>query len=214
MANIDNLPQVQACAIAVTDLDANGIITASADSRYVSSALTELQVNPVYRDATEIEEPNACDTICVNFKGDDSLKRVDVSLTICTFDPYLIAKLGGGDILTDAGVNGYAFPAIGPLTGNGVSIEVWSRRIDDGVQHDEYPWAWWVLPRVKNLRWGNQTFNNGSRLPVFTGQALENPNWFDGPDNDWPVASDRVVQWFPVAALPTIDNAPSAVAAS
>jgi hypothetical protein len=206
MPNTDDLPQVQACAIRVAVLDPNGVPSPGAGNLYTSEALTELSATPVYTDAQEIEDVNACGTTCVSYVGDDSFKRLDVALTVCTHDPFLNAMLSGGEVLTDDGINGFALPAIGPLRGNGVSIEVWAKRVDDGELHDEYPYAWWVLPRVKNLRYGVRTFNNGSSLPQFTGRAYENPNWYDGPMNDWPVTSDRAMQWFPVASLPTIDG--------
>ncbi len=206
MANEDNLPQVQACALRVTILEPSGVPLPGAGNVYTTDTLTELTATPVYEDADELTEKNACGTVCVNFTGDDSLKRADVALTICTHDPYLLAMLSDGDVLTDSGLHGFAMPPIGPLTGAGVSLELWSKRIDDGDLHDEFPYAWWVLPRVKNLRMGARTFSNGTALPQFTGRAGENPNWFDGPLNDWPVASDRIIQWFPVAALPTIDG--------
>lgn len=206
MANEDNLPQVQGCALRVAVLDPSGVPLPGAGNLYTSDALTELAFTPVYADADEVEEKNACGTVCVSLTGDDSLKRGDVALTICTHDPYLLAMLGDGDVLSDGGINGFAMPPIGALSGPGVSLEVWSKRVDDGDLHDEYPYAWWVIPKVKNLRMGARTFNNGSALPQFTGRAYENPNWYDGPLNDWPVSSDRLIQWFPVAALPAISG--------
>lgn len=214
MANNDCLPQVQACAIRIAQLDASGVPNPGANQLYVTDAFTELVLTPVYEDGDEVTEKNACGAVALNYKAADSFKRADVQLTIISGDPYLSALLGRGDVLTDGGVNGYAFPEIGSAESDGISIELWARRIDDGSPHAEYPWAWWALPKVQNLRLGARTFGNASQLPVFTGQALENPNWFDGPLNDWPVASDRVAQWFPTAALPTIECGPQTLAAS
>lgn len=214
MAYSNFLPVVQACAIRVAELDGAGVPNPGTLNLYTCDALTELQVTPVYTDGDEIEQKNACGGICINYKGDDSLKRADVAITVCTPDPYLSAMLGGGDVLTDGGIQGYAYPPIGTLTGDGISIEVWAKRIDDGDLAADYPYMWFVLPKVKNLRHGQRTFNSGAQLPVYSGQALENPNWFDGPLNDWPVASDRILQYFPVDSLPTIDCLPATLAAS
>lgn len=215
MANNDCLPQLQACAMRVTYLDGSGVPNPGSQQLYVTKSFTEIVLTPVYEDGDEITEKTACGEVGVNFKSPDSFKRADIQITVVQQDPYLQAMLGQGDVLTDAGVRGYAFPPIGSIESDGVSIEVWARRIDDGDMHAEFPWAWWVFPKVTNLRHNARTFNNGSQLPQFTGQALENENWLDGPLNDWPVGSDRVAQWFPVADLPdTSTCGPQTLAAS
>src|SRR5688572_12746605 len=143
MPNNDCLPQVQACAIRVAYLDANGVPSPGANKLYVSDALSELTTEPVYEDAEEIAEANACGTLAVNYQGEPTLKRADGELTIVTQDPYLVSMLGGGDVLTDSGLHGFAYPAIGQINSAPISIELWAKRIDDGELHDEYPYAWW-----------------------------------------------------------------------
>lgn len=218
MANNDCLPQVQACRIRVANLEPNGVPDPGADNLYTSDALVELTATPVYEDGTNIRQKNACGTVCLDYSGDDSFVRYDIALTICTQDPRLMSMLGGGDVITDVvngeTVRGYAGPAIGALSGNGVSLELWAVRVDDGQKHAEFPYAWHVYPKVTNLREGVRTFSDGSQLPQFTGRAFENPNWFDGPTNDWPAASDRAHQWFPTAVLPTATCGPVALAVS
>lgn len=214
MANNDCLPQVMACRLRVCKLDSNGVPSPGANKLYVTDAFASLTATPVYVDADEIEEKNGCGEVAINYKGDDSFKRLDVELQIHTHDPYLAEMLGLGTVLTSGGVNGYAVPPIGALTGNGVSVEVWAKRIDSGALHAEYPYAWWVLPKVQNLRHGTKTFNNGAHIQTFTGQAVENENWYDGPLNNWPVASDRALQWFPTASMPAVVCGPQTVTAS
>jgi hypothetical protein len=199
------LPQVQACAIRVTQLDAAGSPLGGASALYTSDALTTLTASPQYEDADEITEKNACGTVCVDYKGDDSFKRLDIDLTICTVDPYLHQLLSqSGDTLTDGEAIGFAYPPLGALVGDGISIELWSKRILNGALDPDFPYAWWALPLVKNLRLGDREFANSAQASPFTGQANENPNWLDGPLNDWPVASDRVLQFIPTTELPDI----------
>lgn len=214
MANNDCIPQIQACAIRVAVLDSNGVPHPGANSLYVSDALTELTLTPNYTDGETIEQRNACGGLCISYRSPDTLNWLDVSLTICSQDPYLVQMLGGGTVLTSTGLHGYAFPDIGVITGNGVSIELWAKRIDGADVHADYPYAWWALPKVRNLRHGVRTFNNGSQLPVFSGQAVENANWFNGPANDWPSASSQAAQWFPDNALPTVVCGPQTLPAS
>lgn len=198
------LPQVQAVAMRVTALDISGVPLPGTDTMIISNALTSLAVSPVYTDGDEIEEKGANGGVCVNYRSADTFKRLDVTITLCTPDPYLEAALSGGDVLEAGGLVGFASPPLGIVTGNGVSIELWALRIDNGALDVDSPYAWYVYPRVQNLRLGDFTHQNGAILPVFSGQAVENPNWYDGPGNDWPATSDRVSQWIETSALPTV----------
>lgn len=206
MAEEDCRPQVQACAIQVARLDTDGAPLAGLTNLYRSDALVSLAFTPVYTDGDEIEDKNACGAVKVNYRGPDSFKRGDVTIELLTPDPFLSEMLSGGDVLTGAGPipDGFAAPPIGEVTGNGVSVELWARRIDDGDQDADYPWAHWAYTKLKNLRLQPHTQANASLHPTFSGQALENPNWGDGPDGGWPATSDRVFQWVPSATIPTV----------
>lgn len=199
------LPQIQACRLRVTLLDATGAVTTGDESMYVSKAFTQVTATAVYTDGDEIEDKNACGEVEVNFRSQDSFKRLDIEITLMTPDPYLTQLLSGGVVL-DAGADqvGFAYPAIGPASDQIVSIELWAKRINNGKLDPDYPYAWWAIPQLQNLRIGDKTFASGTQLTVVSGQAVENSNWGDRPLNDWPVASDRVAQWIPTDALPDV----------
>lgn len=204
MANLC-LPQVQACAIRVAKLDSNGVPHPGAKSLYTSHALVSMTVNGVYTDGDEIEEKGACGTVLINYKGDDTFKRADVEITVATHDPDLMAMLSDTDVIvagSDPTLFGVQAPAIGPVGGNGVSVELWAKRINNGDLDPDFPYERWALPKIKSLRPGNFTFDSGANMPSFTGQALENINWSDGPVNDWDFTSDRVWQHGPDTTLP------------
>jgi hypothetical protein len=216
MAEQPCLPQVQAVRLRVAKLLASGIPEPGASNLYVTDALVTLTATPVYVDGDEIEQKNAAGAVCVNYVGDDSFKRIDLSIQMCTWDPYLGAWFSDGDTLTafDGGRVGYAGPSIGVVGTTAVSIEVWTNRIDDGSLDTESPYCWHAYPRVKNLRISDWTHENGALLPTFTGRAFENPNWYDGPLNDWTAASDRCHQWVPTDTLPTAACGPAQLVAS
>lgn len=203
MAEQPALPQVHGIRMRVAQLDQNGVPTPGTDQLYVTDAFTKVSVAPVYTNGAEIERKNAQGETCTHYKSADTFKRMDITIELCSPDPYLAAMLSGGDVLTNLLRTGFAPPALGPITGDGLSVEVWSRRIDEGEEDADSPYGWWVYPRVKNLRLGNYEHGDSDVLPVFTGQAYENPNWLDGPLNDWPVASTKVFQTMPTAELPT-----------
>lgn len=212
----DCLPQVHACAIRIAVLDSNGVPRPGADNLYTSAALTEVTWNPNVKEGAEVEEENACGTLCVSFKADDSIKWWDFGITLCSPDPYLEAILSGGDTI-DLGADvpaGYAAPPIGVIQAERISVELWAKRVLDGDLDPDFPYAWWAFPKIANLRPGDRTFNSGSQQPQFSGRSLENPNWFDGPTNDWPAASDRAAQWVPTTTLPEIVCGPQALAAT
>lgn len=212
----DCLPQVQACAIRVALLEPNGVPQPGAEKVLTSSAFSEITFNTNVKDGAEVEEENACGDVCVSYQGDPSIKWWDWGITLCSPDPYLESVFSGGTLL-DLGANippGYAVPEIGTIRAVPVSVEVWAKRILNGDLDPDFPYARWAFPKVVQLRPGDRTFNSGAQAPQFVGRSLENPNWFDGPLNDWPAASDRAAQWVPDTALPEITCGWQSLAAS
>lgn len=202
MAN-DCAGQLQVCATRVVRLEDDGSPDVGANNMYVSDALATMTVTPVYTEGAEIVEPNACGSNLIDFTAPPELRRADFELTLVIEDPQLVEMLSGGTVLTSGAAVGWAMPPVGELDVQPVSIEVWVKRIIDGVQHATLPWARWLFPWADNLRVGAKTFANGVVRPVISGQLHENDQWLDGPLNDWLVASDRVFQWLPVSSIPT-----------
>lgn len=108
-----------------------------------------------------------------------------------------------GSSFTDIG---YRAPEVGanPLP-NGVSIELWTRALQDGTFASELPYFHWVLPRAF-VRPSDAWTASGEdpMLPAFEGFSLQNANWGDGPVGDWEFESDRVWQYVRVAAPPDL----------
>lgn len=211
------LPQIHGEMLRLAKLDTNGVPLPGAGNLYVTDALVRLSLDTEVTEGDEIEVKNAKGQVCLAHTGDDSLKWGNIEIEICTHDPYLIDFLTmfAGDVLTDGDARGYAAPPIGPITGTGISMEVWAKRIDDGNLDVDYPYAWHVLPWVRKLRQGGpRVFENAASNPVFVGKAYENPHWSDGPLNDWPVASDRWHQWIETTTVPVAVCGVQALAAS
>lgn len=202
------LPQLQACRLRIALLDATGAPDPGDTSMVVSKSFTSLATTAVYTDGTETEEKNACDEVEVSFRANDSFKRLDFTLTLLTPDPYLSALMSDGVLLEDgiAPNNrvGYAYPPIGTVSDKHVSIELWAKRINNGVLDPDWPYAHWAFPLAQNLRIGDKEFANGNQVTTISGQLLENTNWGNGPGNDWDWASDRVAQWMPTDTLPSV----------
>lgn len=205
MAN-DCLPQVSACAIRVARLDGSGVPQPGASNLYVSDSLTKLTRTPAYEDGDEIKQKNGCGAVCLDYKSPPSYLREDATLELCSVDPELMQMLIGGAVLTSGARVGQAAPAIGVISTqaqNGVSIELWAKRIRNGVVDATNPYAWYVFPKVTNIKLTSANHENAAHLPAFSLEMYENPNWFNGPLNDWPAASDKTWQWLPWNSIPT-----------
>lgn len=198
----------------ITNLQADGTPATGSEDAYVTDALVTCTPTPVYADGDELEQKNACGEVVVNFVGDDSFKRIDLAIQVATPDPYLATFLSTGSTIegtgADAGRIGFKAPPIGVVSSNGVSIELWAKRIDDGVLDADSPYFHVVFPRVKNLRMGDWVHGNQPWLPNFSGRAYENPNFYDGGFNDVGYTADRVMSYFPTATLPTASCGPIA----
>lgn len=202
MAENSKLPQIQAVRLRVTKLAADGAPAPGAHNLYTTDSFVKVGFEPVYTDGEEIEDKNAQGGVCAYVKGESTFKRGDVTVEVCTPDPYLVQLLEGGTVLTVGDRTGYAAPALGGLTTQAISIEVWAKRIANGDLDADSPYAWWAYPKLKNLKRQGHEQGNSTLKQVFVGEAYENPNWGTGPLDDYPAATDRVHQWFPTATLP------------
>ena len=207
--------QIQACAMRISKLDGSGVPNPGAQNMYVTNSLITLGYTAEVAVGDDVEVRNACGEVCLSYKDCDRLKRLNVEITLCKPDPELMEVLVGGTRLVSGDAVGYAFPQLNATScPQGVSIELWARAVNSaGSPDDLFPYNWWVFPRVY-LQHNAATFENGPFQPQFSGFAIENENWFDGPLNDWPVASTRVAQMIPTDDIPTPSCGYAAIAAS
>lgn len=108
--------------------------------------------------------------------------------------------------------NGYAYPAVGEnAVPDGISFEAWARNVaqpgtpgyPSGQQIGQAPYVHWVFPRLY-LAKGDRTLDGENPVNgMFSGYGVENSGWGNGPFNDWPYASNRLVQFAYTNAVPT-----------
>lgn len=132
--------------------------------------------SPQFEDGDEINEKAADGSVCVTYKADDSLTRLDFSLSLCSPDPEVSAIIAGGCVVKDADgeIIGYTSVPVGSAVGNPVSIEIWSIANIGGKPAGDKPYWHWVFPYVKVRYEGDREFTNGMLANEFTGQALGN----------------------------------------
>lgn len=206
-AGNDCAASLQACALRVARLGADGVPIPGATAAYVTDTLVKLILKPVVIAGDEIQTKNACGALCVDYKELDVLGRLDLELEICSPDPELHEILLGGTLITSGGQTiGYQYPALKtPANVNGVSMEIWTKAIIGDDLAANRPYFHWALPRT---RWmlSDKNMENAAMTNVLNGFATENPNWFNGPFGDWVGDSSKVAQWERVGSgnLPNI----------
>lgn len=182
----------------------NGAPLVGADNAYQTDSLVQMQFGLEYEEGEEIIQRNGAGRICLTYKAPDSLKRAAISgLQFCTPDPNVLEFLIGGEVIEDGDGNqiGYRAPEVGSEpTPNGVSIELWTRAIIEGAYSGYFRW---VFPRVFLRPSGDWTASGSDAMvPEFEGFGTQNPNWGDGPTNDWDYESDRVWQYVQTEDFP------------
>lgn len=93
----------------------------------------------------------------------------------------------------------------------GVSLEVWQKAVTGNVQATVNPWVRWAFPQSV---WApsDREIGNAVMATKFTGFLYENPNWGNGPFNDWTMPSPstasltRAWGWCRESSLPTVQN--------
>lgn len=143
-------------------LNTNGFMTAS--------------FSPVFEDGDEINDKAADGSVCVTWKNDDTLTRLDFALSVCSPDPEVAVMLAGGGVVKDSGNNiiGYSSTMVGDVVGSPVAIELWSIANIDGKPTADAPYWHWVFPYVKLRYDGDREFSNGRLANEFSGRALGN----------------------------------------
>ena len=208
------LPQINVCALRVCSLNTNGTTLIGSATSYATDAAVSIGLTPVYVDGQTTSELNGCGSNFINYTADPTLTRWDLELDVWSTDPnFLDIVLPGGAVLTGgSGEKGFAYPGIGTVTGQ-ISLEFWQKRINDNVLDATFPYAHHAMPFLKNIKLGKRDVsNNGVSHTIITAEGYENDNWFNGPGDDWAVASDKPYQWIPKATLPTMNCTAATIA--
>jgi hypothetical protein len=104
---------------------------------------------------------------------------------------------------------GSTFPSLGvQAADNGISLEVFTKAFDGAGPAAIRPFLKHALTRTY-WRQDTKEFTNAKQGQAFTGYAIENPGWGNGPWNDWvdPSPSARTLTraygWHRASSLPT-----------
>jgi len=174
MAYRDGASSVQGILMRITPLAVEGTIDPTKPVHWTKGFIS-LSFSPEITTGDEIETKAADGSVCVSWKADDSLKRINVNLSLCNVDPEALVLLTGGQTLmndTDQAI-GYTSAPVGSSVGNPVAIEVWSYR-NVGGKPGTPPYWHWAFPYVKVRYDGEREFGNAALANTFTGQGVGN----------------------------------------
>lgn len=212
---VDYASSIQAVALRVTKLGADGAPLVGADNAFVTSQFTRVSFTPEYEAGEEIQQKAADGTNCVYYKMDDVLKKVNLEVAICNPQPEAYEMLAGGSLL-GAGPEplGWAAPEIGEVAvPDGVGLEVWTRAIVNGRPAVVNPFIRWVFPYIKTRMDGERVMENGLMAHAFSGEGFGNAEFGDGPVGDWDYPTVSALQYVREATAPTGINGYQAVVA-
>ena len=220
MAARDGASSVLGRLLRVTPLTLEGAVDTTKPV-YVTTGFISASFSPEYEDGDEITEKAANGSVCISYKADDTLKRLNFSLSLCSPDPEAAAVLAGG-LLIEADpdrcdgvagtIAGYSSPTVGASADNPVAVEIWSIANVGGKAAAGQPYWHWVFPYVKVRYTGDREFGNSALSNEFEGQGLGNDSlvtaglYYDtgksedgfpgGADEDWVTYKSALVNPF------------------
>lgn len=192
------LTSVYAERLRVVRLHADGSLDPGTENMYVTDALISIGSEPEIEAGEELTQRNGGGAICVTASGDDSIRRFNLTLSLCQLDSELIEMLTGATLIESGGVTvGLQMPRQGDVQPI-VCVEAWSQARTASEQASEDGsnlWFHWVWPKV---RWtiGGHTLENGILTVPLTGKAEENDSMGLGPAADWPAVITAAEAWF------------------
>lgn len=128
MSGNDGAISLQACALRMARLAADGSTPAGATNSIVTNGLIKLEGKMVYEAGAEFTVINGCGQVAHTYKDPDHLKRIDATLTITNPDVELAELNAGMSLITAGGQSiGASAPAVGAAPPLGVSVEVWTK---------------------------------------------------------------------------------------
>lgn len=178
---------IQGLCLRVTRLDSccNTPATGTLSSFVVSDSFITLGLTAELDDPDEFILKLASGRLCINEIGQATLKRYTVQMSLCNADPDLFEIMGGITKVIDFNGDTVGYEVDQDLSGGSrFSLEFWTRVPQDQcVAGVPTSYVYWLLPCLKNGRFGDVTIENGPLEFSFTADALPSSAWGTGPFN-------------------------------
>lgn len=176
--------------VRLTKLNECGSVVNGPNSTLTAEALVTGTFTPNYAEAQEISILNANGDECISDRSAVSLRWIDISLNVCTWDPTMINLITGDPLVLDNATptpNMVGWSIDTDLTGSAnFGLEIWSGiagQSCDPAGNTKY--QYWLLPWVKDAQWGEWLpAQNDGITATWTARAVTGGNWGVGPYDD------------------------------
>jgi hypothetical protein len=184
------------CGIRVSRLSPTCACVAGVNNAVSTSAIVRIDSTPEYETGDDYTQKNGCGDICLSLKDCDQLKRMNLELELCVRDMELLELLTGAHLYSQtfapaaAQVAGYSRRGVGQSCPDPVSVEIWSKVIDNtgacSDVTDSTPLYWRTIWPRATFTLGDVSFANEIATINLSGFAEPNPAFLDGCFNDVP----------------------------
>jgi hypothetical protein len=182
---------IKVAVVRAARLDASCTPVSGATNGAASKAIVRLQAAAENEAGQEYQQKNGSGDILISVKDEDRLKRMNLQLELATRDFELIELLTGATAISSGasgGTIGISRRGVGSAAPSPVSLEIWTKVATSAGSCATAGSAQWfrnVYPKVV-FSMGDSEFGDSVAMVMLTGIAEANPNWGDGPFNDWP----------------------------
>lgn len=204
---------IKARRMRLTAVDACGAPILGAGSTIVTGGFVSVAASAQVEAGDEMVVKNAWGEFCVNDKGDDRVKRWDLTMEFCEVDPQLLSLLTGGRVFTQSTtpVGG----TFGEQVGQDFALELWTKIAGgacvEGGGGSANSWIYWVFPHIRGGVIGDLSFENGPlSMSVKASTTGAGADWGTGPYTPalLPLAmdSDEHIGYVITSATPPADS--------
>lgn len=188
-------PVVKGIRLRATKINRCGLPISGPANRIVTDGFVSVNLNPVMKDAEELEQTNAEGRVCVQDRTPPIRKYHTVEVTLCNVNTGLISLFNGWSQVLDYANNGIGFADNDEVDGDyGVALEIWTGgRADNDCPPQTLDSIFssastgksygYLLFGATEFMLGNIEITAGISTFTLTGVTVAMPQWGRGPYN-------------------------------
>lgn len=170
--------------IRVTRLDECGVPVEGDCSTVVSDGIITVEIAREYEDREDFFKKNGDGVFCVKQTEPPLLKWINLTLTFCNVDPYLVNLLAGEQVLSDDATppNVIGFRNTEGSSGDvNAAVEVWTRTTGGPCGPNATRYGYLLFPWLIEGTISDLTLENGAADFVLTARTQAGSPWGVGP---------------------------------